>query len=643
MDEPRNGLGRAGGALFEPGATTGEWSFDAPIGLVLSESTGRIVRVNRVFCDIVGRSETALVGLAHAHLLHPADGAAEDTALHELLTTRSARRRLEARYVRPDGEVRWVEITASLLRADQPPGPQGQPLVVRRVVDATHRRRIEAERDRFFEHSPAGIMVFGLDGRFKRVNPAVVRMLGWSEDELVGHSFMDFAHPDERALALGLTAQLAVDEGPAEYEARVRTRAGPYRWIRATVTAVRDEGLVYAWNIDIHEGKQAELLRRESEERFRRLFEESPAGGALVDPFLRLEKANSALSRILDRPVEALEGASLPELVHPEDAAVISRLTRSALEGAIPGYEVEIRLRRQDGSEVWVTIRASVVRNASGEALCVFQTIRDISELRERETARRDVDQLKDRFLAVVSHDLKNPLVTIGHLAELAQGEQCNLDLHREALTRILGQAAHLRQMVARYLDLERLYQGSVVATRRPTDIAAVVNRVVQHCDTRRHPVRVEVVPPLTAVDPDQFEHILENLLENATWHTPPDTPVLVRVEGTPTAIHIAVEDAGPGVPDGLKKSVFELFRTGGPTVARTGVGLWIVARYAELHGGAAWVEDRPGGGARFRVILPVSTAVETAGELDLRTRDESAGGDPTSSLSALGSTGEVA
>jgi signal transduction histidine kinase len=300
------------------------------------------------------------------------------------------------------------------------------------------------------------------------------------------------------------------------------------------------------------------------------------------------------------------------------------------VEGVTPGYEVEVRLLHCDGSDVWVAVRASVVRNDSGRALYVLQIIEDIREVREAETARREIDQLKDRFLRVVSHDLQNPLLTITHLANLVDREPCGVEIHHEAARRIAAQAARLQHMVARFLDLERLYHGSVVSARRATDIAALVSRVVQHCDASEHPVAVEVAPLVAAVDPDQVEHILENLLENAICHTPPDTPIVVRIDETYEGLHIRVEDAGPGVPDHLKESVFELFRTGEPAVVRTGVGLWIVVRFAELHGGRAWVEDRPGGGASFHVFLQVPpeappleclTMPGTAGAIESRGR----------------------
>jgi signal transduction histidine kinase len=119
--------------------------------------------------------------------------------------------------------------------------------------------------------------------------------------------------------------------------------------------------------------------------------------------------------------------------------------------------------------------------------------------------------------------------------------------------------------------------------------------------------VQVEAAPVLVRVDPAKVERIVENLLANTARHTPSGSPVLVRVESLDGGVLVAVDDRGPGVPDEHKEAVFEPFRQGPQPSAHSpgvGVGLALVARFAELLGGRAWVEDREGGGASFRVWL---------------------------------------
>jgi signal transduction histidine kinase len=141
--------------------------------------------------------------------------------------------------------------------------------------------------------------------------------------------------------------------------------------------------------------------------------------------------------------------------------------------------------------------------------------------------------------------------------------------------------------------------------------VAALAKRIAEDWAllSDRQP-QVVAEPVTVSVDPAKVERIIENLLANAARHTPPETPVWVRVERAEggDGVLLAVEDAGAGIPEEQRDSVFEPFRQGPDAPAYApgvGIGLTLVSRFAELHGGTAWVEERPGGGSSFRVLIP--------------------------------------
>ena len=137
--------------------------------------------------------------------------------------------------------------------------------------------------------------------------------------------------------------------------------------------------------------------------------------------------------------------------------------------------------------------------------------------------------------------------------------------------------------------------------------MGALANRVMHECEAlSAHPVRVDADRVLVEVDPTMIERVIENLLVNAARHTPLGTPVRVSVRERTDGVELVVEDEGPGIPDDLKLILFESFRQGPDSNGGgVGIGLSLVKRFAELHGGTARVEDRPGGGARFVIALP--------------------------------------
>ena len=223
----------------------------------------------------------------------------------------------------------------------------------------------------------------------------------------------------------------------------------------------------------------------------------------------------------------------------------------------------------------------------------------------------RQLNEVKDTLLHAVSHDLKGPLAGIlGALQTIRRSNELGLTEDEiEDLYGVIEQAGtKANRLVEDLLDLDRLGRGQLSPERRPTDVGELARRVVKECPTLLgHPVRIDADEVLVSVDTGKVERVVENLVTNAGRHTPPGTPVRVLVHALPEGVVVVIEDEGPGVPDELKEPIFEPFLQGDPSHGGVGIGLSLVRRFAQLHGGDAHVEDREGGGARFIVSLPGS------------------------------------
>jgi signal transduction histidine kinase len=219
---------------------------------------------------------------------------------------------------------------------------------------------------------------------------------------------------------------------------------------------------------------------------------------------------------------------------------------------------------------------------------------------------------MKNTFLEAVSHDLRTPLTSI--LGSSLTLERSRLDMPRDdaldLVRRIAANARKLERLLSDLLDLDRLQRGIVSPQRRPTDLEALVQRGVAETENlAEREIQVEVEQITVSIDAAKVERILENLISNALRHTPSESLIWLRARGQDGGVLIVVEDDGPGVPKELHEAVFEPFRQVPGSVSEhspgVGVGLSLVMRFAELHGGRAWLEDREGGGASFRVFLP--------------------------------------
>jgi signal transduction histidine kinase len=180
-------------------------------------------------------------------------------------------------------------------------------------------------------------------------------------------------------------------------------------------------------------------------------------------------------------------------------------------------------------------------------------------------------------------------------------------DMRATVVDTLLAQARKLELLLTDLLDLERLRHGFVSPSLVETDVGRLVEQVVAAHADGSHPIGFSGTGAALTVDPPKVERIVDNLIANAVRHTPSGTPIEVRVEDAPEGVVIAVDDAGPGIPSAERDAVFEAFRRGRDSGDRAGagVGLSLVAQFAELHGGRVWVEESPTGGAGFRVLLP--------------------------------------
>ncbi len=367
--------------------------------------------------------------------------------------------------------------------------------------------------------------------------------------------------------------------------------------------------------------RHADALR-ESEERFRSVFEAGPVGIALVGAAGTLIDANDAFCTLVGCARPDIDDAPLSSFIHEEDRGIDETDRRALFDGSTHAYTVEKRFARKDGSVRLINMMMSSIRDRDGNVRYGLAMASDITERRRAEESLREAltrehaaaenlrqtDQLKTTLLSAVSHDLRTPLTIVLGFAEQLQRELENLSVSevREMLDPVVGNAHRLERLIQNLLDMDRLTRGTVRPKLEPTDLADIARRMLPSVDVGGRKVTLDTEPSPASLDIALIERILENLLVNVTRHTPAGTPITVRTWAEDDEVHLAVEDRGPGVPEEIKERIFEAFERGDSNHSPgTGVGLSLVHRFAELHGGRAWVDDRPGGGASFRVALP--------------------------------------
>ncbi len=456
----------------------------------------------------------------------------------------------------------------------------------------------------------AGVWVTDAQGQVLEVNRAASEMLGYRRDELLGMPLTALTHPEDYAQRESPDARTGV------LVARRRLRHKDGRYLLAEGRARRTaDGRIITVVVDITALAQAEQAREQKEREFRALFELAASGKAVLEPRSgRLLRVNRKLCEITGYSEEELLARSFFDITHPDDREADARAMQAALSKQTRGFRREKRYLRKDGSTAWVLVAGSLIEDGDGAPPRALATIVDISDRVHAEEELRQADRRKDEFLAVLSHELRNPLAAVQNSAEVLARVEPGAPTAARALGTLSRQVAQLRRLVDDLLDLTRVTHGKIQLKREPLDLAALARHTLEDHRPVLAARRLTVQSALEApawVDGDavRLAQVLGNLLSNAAKFTPEGGTVRVEVTGGPEQVTLAVQDSGPGVDPSLLPRLFEPFHQGDSSLARTsgglGLGLALVRRLARLHGGEVEVTSERGQGARFAVRLP--------------------------------------
>ena len=586
--------------------------------------------------ELLGRA-SGPTGEEWAERVHPED---RDRARRETVEgVRSGEPfTLEYRMVRDDGRVIWVRDSATTVRNE----PGEAEYVLGFFFDVTERKEAELrlqELERRYrnlvEQLPAVTYMDRVDEEMTSiyVSPQVERVLGVSAEAFVNDQvWAVHVHPDDRDRAMERSRDAIRAGEPFSLEYRMVRPDGSVVWIRDQGTVVADEAghptYVQGLYIDITEQKRLESELRSEAVKFKSLAERIPAvvyiegeGGSDDSPFYISPRYQELFGYT---PEERKANPTLwRELLHPDDRdRAIEAAERSYDAG---GFSEDYRMVARDGRVVWVHDETVLIRDDAGEPLFWQGVMHDVTEQKraEQELAQalelerqaverlREADDMKNTFLTAVSHDLRTPLSAIlGSAITLENADELRIpqEDRRQLIRSLSRKAKRLTAMVNDLLDMDRLTRGLVQPRREHTDLGALLGRTIAESDILEERTAHVQAEPLDAwFDESMVVRIVENLLLNAAKHTPPAATIWVGAHRVDDGVVLRVEDDGPGVPTEERVRLFQPFERGEASAPSPGlgVGLSLVARFAEAHGGRAWVEDRPGGGASFRVLLP--------------------------------------
>ncbi|MEH1944693.1 MAG: response regulator [Nostoc sp.] len=377
------------------------------------------------------------------------------------------------------------------------------------------------------------------------------------------------------------------------------------------------------------ERKGAEKSLQKSEARYRRIVDTSYEGIWMIDSQTQTEYVNQRLSQMLGYPAEEMLGRSMFDFIDRIDGITPEeKLKWLEKEGS---DLKEARLRCKDGSYIWTLISARAILNEQNEFLGAIAMLTDITD-RKRTESERDrllqlekrareeaeaANQIKDEFLAVLSHELRSPLNPILGWAKLLQMRKFEEIPLKKALETIERNAKLQAQLIEDLLDVSRILQGKLNLNMMPVNLASTIEAAMEtvHLAAEAKTIQIETMldPTVGKVlgDSARLQQVLWNLLSNAVKFTATGGQVNVRLECIDAQAQITVSDTGKGIHPDFLPHVFDYFRQGDSTTTRKfgglGLGLAIARHLIEMHGGTVCAESLgEEQGAIFTVRLPL-------------------------------------
>ncbi|AWL03886.1 ATP-binding protein [Massilia oculi] len=465
------------------------------------------------------------------------------------------------------------------------------------------------------------------------VNDAFLRGNSRKREDLVGKKLFDVFPEDPsdpfdtgtaalrtalaKVVETGLSQVMTVQRYPIEVAQADGQIIFEERYWRATSTPILDvENNVVCIEhtaADVTDQVYAEIAKRNSEDRLSAFI------SATSDVIYRMSPDWKFMDSLDGRGFlkTTTQWAEWPmeQYVHPDDL----ERARSAIETAIREksvFELEHRVLRVDGSCGWTYSRAAPRLDDNGEIFEWIGAASDITQRKLTEESLKQGERRKDEFLAMLAHELRNPLAPISSAAELLRLAPLDRPRVQQTSEIILRQIKHMASLVDDLMDVSRVSRGLVKLELAPLDVRQVVGEAVEQLtpimQVKRHHLQFHLAPGTTLVSGDRkrLVQVVANLLNNAAKYTPSGGEIKVEAEARGTQVVVSVTDNGIGMQPDLVARVFDLFSQAEVTSDRTsgglGLGLALVKNLVELHGGTVTAESQGlGYGSKFTVCLP--------------------------------------
>ncbi|MBW6478072.1 MAG: PAS domain S-box protein [Bacteroidales bacterium] len=605
--------------------------------IMITDTNGVIEYVNTRFCQVTGFTPEEAIGKTPRIIKH------EKSQINykELWDTITSGKTWTGEFLNrtKTGELFWELATISPIRNSK--GKITNYLAIKENITIrkeTEKQLEDAEEFYLTMLADFPVMVWHCDpeGIFKFFNKTFLNFIG---EPLAGTGEINYEtliYPDDKkkffdALSLGLSRKSSFI---TEY--RIKDQFGNFRWVLNHARDFYDHEGNYIGLLgtctDIHDRILAETRLMESENKYRRMFEEAAMGIFRLDRKFRFIEGNKALALILgydDHTRFVLDASNNPQQFFP-DVRTQKRIIKEIIRSKDNHFVVEKQLINKQKEKIYVVIHLSKIDDHEKEGFYLEGFIENITQRKEAEKqikkARDDAEKARmaqSEFLSLMSHEIRTPLNAVFSLTDLMLDDDLNTD-QQENLNTIKISASHLLGLIDDLLDFNKIETGNLIFEKTDFEIRSLVGDLFKALELKAKEKNIQLfshidndVPPVLQSDTLRLRQILFNMLSNAIKFTEKGF-VSLKVKKKPDTIatenriYFEIEDTGIGIASDRLDAIFEKFTQAETSTSRkyggSGLGLTICKRLVELQHGEISAKSKPGQGSVFSFWLPMET-----------------------------------
>jgi len=595
---------------------------------------GRISFANNAFIETLGYIDSEVKEMSILDFMDAEFIKTKKFTLQDIIE--SSHRSLELPFKNREGKT--IILLASF--AASKPSIDGSVTISGIFIDITEKKTAENEllmMRKVFEASNDGIAV-ACQGAFIMANESFAKLFGYSAvEDLVGLPTISFVDQNDMQKVEKLSELTNLKKDIAATHEFIAIRKDGSKFfaeISFTMTEFNncDHSIIIAR--DITERKRTQLVIQDSEEKYRSIAEN------IEDFFYTMERGDTWLTFVFfTASVEKITGYSQSDfltdrrlfirIIYPDDFTEFkNKLKAFKYNFYKNSEEIEYRIIKKDGSVVWVKNKIKSVRSLDGVIQKIYGLVGDVSiqkknlaELKQTTDNLKKLNDTKDRFISIISHDLRTPFSSILGFTDLVlQDNELSAEEIREYVKYIRESSQNMLSLVNSLLDWTRLQTGRIEFKPAKTEFSKVIEKAIVSMRGMAIKKEIELVSEIQGeeyvfIDSNLILQAINNLMSNALKFTNPGGKIVITSQQSSQArfLEVSVTDTGVGIPEENLSKIFQVdskFTTEGTGGERgSGLGLSLVREIIERHGGKIWVESRRNEGSSFRFLIPIASA----------------------------------